>query len=216
MHAREFGVIIFCLPPHTTHGSQPQDASVFRSLKQNWQHACHNFIQSNPSLAITKNQFSGLFSKAWGKAMNPVTICSGFRRRGVYPLNPDVIDCSISIVNPEASLHEVDEDVGSQDNQGDDGMSNPQQCNNGQSSISHEKAALFQQRFQEGYDLPDDDYVKWLHETHPESITNQLLLRMVQAICSSVMIHSQVYHLKKQHFSSVDLKKGMICLMMSM
>ena len=105
--------------------------------------------------------------------MNPVTICSGFRRCGVYPLNPDVIDCSISIVNPEASLHEVDEDAGSQDNQSDDGMSDPQQCNNGQSSISPEKAALFQQRFEEGYDLPDDDYVKWLHETHPESIMNQ-------------------------------------------
>ena len=105
--------------------------------------------------------------------MNPVTICSGFRRCGVYPLNPDVIDCSISIVNPEASLHEVDEDASSQDNQSDDGMSDPQQCNNGQSSISPEKAALFQQRFEEGYDLPDDDYVKWLHETHPESITNQ-------------------------------------------
>ena len=52
-HAREFGIIIFCLPPHTTHESQPLDASVFRSLKQNWQHACHNFIQLNPSLAIT-------------------------------------------------------------------------------------------------------------------------------------------------------------------
>jgi len=53
-HAKEFGVIIFCLPPHTTHESQPLDASVFKSLKQHWQHACHNFIQSNPSLAITK------------------------------------------------------------------------------------------------------------------------------------------------------------------
>ena len=53
-YAREFGIIIFCLPLHTTHESQPLDASVFKSLKQNWQNACHNFIQSNPSLAITK------------------------------------------------------------------------------------------------------------------------------------------------------------------
>ena len=29
-HAREFVVIIFCLPPHTTHESQPLDVSVFR------------------------------------------------------------------------------------------------------------------------------------------------------------------------------------------
>ena len=53
-YAREFGIITFCLPPHTTHESQPLDASVFKSLKQNWQNACHNFIQSTPSLAITK------------------------------------------------------------------------------------------------------------------------------------------------------------------
>ena len=67
----------------------------------------------------------------------------------------------------------MDEDAGSQDNQDDDGMSNPQHCNDGQSSISPEKAALFQRRFEEGYDLPDDEYVKWLHETHSESIMNQ-------------------------------------------
>ena len=77
-HARQFGVIIFCLPPNAIHKNQPLDASVFKSLKQNWQHACHSFIQLNPSLAITKYQFSGLFSEAWGEIMNPVTICSGF------------------------------------------------------------------------------------------------------------------------------------------
>ena len=32
-YIREFGVIMFCLPPHTIHESQPLDASV---LKQNW------------------------------------------------------------------------------------------------------------------------------------------------------------------------------------
>jgi len=35
-HAKKFGVIIFCLPPHTTYESQPLDASVFKSLKQKW------------------------------------------------------------------------------------------------------------------------------------------------------------------------------------
>ena len=31
-------------------------------------------MQSNSSLAITKYQFSGLFSEEWGKTLNPVTI----------------------------------------------------------------------------------------------------------------------------------------------
>ena len=35
--AKQYGIVQFCLPPHTTHVSQPLDASVFRSLKQNWQ-----------------------------------------------------------------------------------------------------------------------------------------------------------------------------------
>ena len=48
--ARKFGVIIFCLPPYTMHKIQPLYANVFKLLKQNEQHACHNFIQSNPSM----------------------------------------------------------------------------------------------------------------------------------------------------------------------
>ena len=36
------GVIMMCLPPHTTHESQPLDASVFKH------NACHNFVQRNP------------------------------------------------------------------------------------------------------------------------------------------------------------------------
>ena len=77
-YAKKFGVIIFCLPPRTTYESQPLDASVFKSLKMNWQEACHHFTQSNPNLAITKYRFSGLLNEAWGKTMNPATICSGF------------------------------------------------------------------------------------------------------------------------------------------
>ena len=62
-YAREFGIILFCLPPHTTHESQPLDASIFKSLKQNWQHACHNFFQSNPSPAIINIDFQGCLIK---------------------------------------------------------------------------------------------------------------------------------------------------------
>ena len=31
--AREKNVILFCLPPHTTHALQPLDVAVFKSLK---------------------------------------------------------------------------------------------------------------------------------------------------------------------------------------
>ena len=34
--ARANDVILFCLPPHTTHALQPLDVSVFKSLKDNF------------------------------------------------------------------------------------------------------------------------------------------------------------------------------------
>ena len=64
----------------------------------------------------------------------------------MYLLNPDAIDCSVSVVNPEVSWQGVNKDAGSQGSQEDD-KSNLQQCNNAHSSILHEKAVLFQQRF---------------------------------------------------------------------
>ena len=101
--AKEHSIILFYLPPHTTHESQPLDAAVFKPLKQNWQDACHNYVRSNPGKVITKYQFSTLLRVAWEKTMMPTIICSGFRC-GVYPFDPHAIDCSISTDNPEAIL----------------------------------------------------------------------------------------------------------------
>jgi len=55
----------------------------------------------------------------------------------------------------------------------DENTSDQQQTNDVLPSLPPEKTALFQRRFEEGYDLPDDEYMKWLCETHPESMVNQ-------------------------------------------
>ena len=64
----------FCLPPHTTHESQPLDISVSKLLKQNWQIACYKFMQSHPGKVITKYQFSSLLSEAWMATMTPANM----------------------------------------------------------------------------------------------------------------------------------------------
>ena len=33
---RENGIILFCLPPHTTHALQPLDVAVFKALKDSF------------------------------------------------------------------------------------------------------------------------------------------------------------------------------------
>ena len=43
--ARQNDVIMLCLPPHTTHETQPLDCGVFAPLKSHWSSVCHDFIQ---------------------------------------------------------------------------------------------------------------------------------------------------------------------------
>ena len=89
--AMEHNVIMLCLPPHTTHESQPLDVGVFAPLKAHWSKVCHEFYQKNPGNVITKFNFSSLFSQAWYAAITPLNIMAGYRRAGVYPLNPEAV-----------------------------------------------------------------------------------------------------------------------------
>lgn len=57
--AKEHEIILFCLPPHTIHESQPLDTAVFGPLKQHWRNACLcKNTQDKWSLNITSMLYS--------------------------------------------------------------------------------------------------------------------------------------------------------------
>ena len=85
-------VIIFTLPPNTTHLTQPLDKGIFGPLKISWRHICHDFQSRNPGRVITRYDFSSLFSQAWIESMTPKNTLAGFRVTGVHPLNRKVFD----------------------------------------------------------------------------------------------------------------------------
>ena len=70
---------------------QPLDTAVYAPFKTYWQDAHHHYLQSHLGKAITKYQFTSLFSEAWLKTMIPANIISGFRTCGVYPFNPKAV-----------------------------------------------------------------------------------------------------------------------------
>jgi hypothetical protein len=80
-------ILIFCLPPHSSHKTQPLDKGCFSALKNFWRQECHNFLTKNPGRVITRNEFSQLFSLAWFKGMTMTNVISGFRTTGIYPFN---------------------------------------------------------------------------------------------------------------------------------
>lgn len=148
-------VILMCLPPHTTHESQPLDSSVFKPLKQNWQNACHRFVEKNPGRVITKYDFSPLLHEAWGNTMVPNNIISGFRRSGIYPFNPSALDygtnssSNVNVGSSSASDSTVASVFGRSE------------------GFTSEQIELFERRFMNSYDIPDPEYLRWLKETHP-------------------------------------------------
>ena len=81
--AKKRKVIIFCLPPHSTHVSQPLDTCVFKPLKTEWNKATHTFQSRNPGVQITKYNFPRLLKEAWENAMLSSNICVGFRNAGI-------------------------------------------------------------------------------------------------------------------------------------
>ena len=87
--AAEEKVILFCLPPNTTHKTQPLDKGCFGPLKAYWREECHNYLTANRGKVITRFQFSELFGRAWKNGMTMKNIIGGFKTTGIYPFNPD-------------------------------------------------------------------------------------------------------------------------------
>lgn len=89
--SRAHNIHLLCLPSHTTHLLQPLDLSVFKPLKTNYSKACKQLLAKNPGRVITTNDIAGLVAQAWPLSLTPVNIMSGFKKSGIFPLNPGVI-----------------------------------------------------------------------------------------------------------------------------
>ena len=184
--AAKHDVILFCLPPHTTHVSQPLDVSCFAPLKKSWSQQCDQFSKKNPSRVITKYEFSSLFSKAWYSAFTPSNIIAGFRATGIYPLNRDAIKLPPTVDDISTKLNAISFlplFSPSRDHVSDksDHSSGPARCetlSGSQPSLSFEAVSeftdeevrLFEKRFENGYDLPDPKYQQWLEKFHGRQV----------------------------------------------
>ena len=153
--ARENDVSLLCLPAHTTHLLQPLDVGVFKSLKLNFSKACKQYISANPGQVVTTDLIALLLAQAWPQSVTPVNAMSGFRKCGIYPLNPGQIS-DRELAPSRAFVHS------SSDSQ------------LFMEQFSQEQIDLFKTRFEEGFDLDDSDYLKWREIYHPDMCTNTI------------------------------------------
>ena len=153
--AAKENVIIFCLPPHTTHLLQPLDKTCFSPLKGYWNEECQKYISRNPGRVINRFNFSEIFARAWKKAMVPSTISSGFHSTGIYPFSRK----AISVID-ENAVNEIPTFVPFCSpvcrrpiKQNDRAVTY---------DFSDEERQKFQRRYEEGYNIPGDHrYEMW-------------------------------------------------------
>ena len=158
-------VIMFALPLHTTHVTQPLDRGCFSPLKMAWREVCHTFMAENPGKRVTRFNFSQLFSLAWMKSMTMKNIVGGFRVTGVYPVNRNVVEKSKELSKPTLSeatgLAYIP-------------LYSPAKVSScvearRHTEFSGEDLERFECRYENGYDLTTDKrYNRWLHMYHPD------------------------------------------------
>jgi hypothetical protein len=63
--AQENGIIMVCLPPHSTNYLQPLDRCFFKTLKHFFFKAVHIWAQCQPGRKVSRAQFAPLLKEAW-------------------------------------------------------------------------------------------------------------------------------------------------------
>uniref|UniRef100_A0A1X7UP58 DDE-1 domain-containing protein n=1 Tax=Amphimedon queenslandica TaxID=400682 RepID=A0A1X7UP58_AMPQE len=142
--AAEEKIIIFCLPPHTTHRTQPLDKGCFSPLKAYWEEECHDYLKENPGKVL---------SRSWMKGMTMKNATSGFKTTGILPFNPQALI-------PNQSWHDANP-----------GTVHSKEVAHAAASpdilFTSEEQTQFQRRLEENYDISDSCYDSWLKRYHP-------------------------------------------------
>ena len=199
--ARANEVNLLCLPAHTTHILQPLDVGVFKSFKTFFSKACHKYLTKHPGRVITADVIASLIVEVWPQSMIPLNIMGGFRKCGIYPLNPGAVTdlqlaslhtkCTLLRSQSDYILHKV--------------AAKP---------FSKEQEILLKKRFEEGYNIYEPDYVMWLKDNHPEAATqfpNELPLTVSSSSSTGQSnYNSLITHHSKSSESSKTLKELLV------
>ena len=88
--AHQHGIILFCLPPHTTHRLQPLDVAIFGPLAKLYNRLVT--AKTNLGQRVTKYNVIEVYMEARDSAFKDETIISAFRTTGIHPFNANLFE----------------------------------------------------------------------------------------------------------------------------
>ncbi|XP_064633674.1 uncharacterized protein LOC135491633 [Lineus longissimus] len=77
--AKSQNIILFVLPPHTSHRLQPLDVACFGPFKRALNREMASFLRTNPGRLITRYDICPMVCKAYPKGLAPANLISSFK-----------------------------------------------------------------------------------------------------------------------------------------
>ena len=99
LKARESGVIMLSLPPHTTHRLQPLDVSFFKPLQTYYGMEGEKWLRSHAGRGITTYHISELLGAAYLRAATMANVVNGFRKCGIWPCDRHAFDDELQLIS---------------------------------------------------------------------------------------------------------------------
>jgi hypothetical protein len=97
-------IITVCLPPHSSHLTQPLDVGIFGPLKRSYGRQIESFIKSHVN-NITKVEFFIAYQAAYNEVFTQQNIQSSFRGAGLCPHDPQAVLSKMDVrVRPETPI----------------------------------------------------------------------------------------------------------------
>ena len=99
--AKNYGVTILTIPPHSSHKMQPLDISVFAPFKVYYNDAVKSWLLNHPGVPITIYEIASCVNIAYEKSFTITNIQSGFRKSRILPFDKNVFSeadflCSVA------------------------------------------------------------------------------------------------------------------------
>lgn len=112
--AKENGVTILTVPPHSTGKMQPLDVGLFKPFKTAYNAAVDSWMMRHPGKPISIYEIAACVGEAHMKAMTPINIMNAFRKTGIFPYDNNIftdIDFLPSEVTNRPLLTEIHQNV---------------------------------------------------------------------------------------------------------
>jgi hypothetical protein len=95
-YCKTHNIVAICLPPHSSHLTQPLDVACFGVLKRNYGYELDDFIKAHIT-HITKTEFFIAFQAAYHKTITAKNIKAGFRGASLVPFDLQAVISKLDV-----------------------------------------------------------------------------------------------------------------------